>query len=59
MSLFNELLTSNYGFFGALNNKKRDVEGTLLFDVMIQEKSIVYGVAKTALFISKIKKLLY
>lgn len=51
------MLISNFKFFNKLNYKKDEVGGTLLFDVLFEEQSVIYGIAKTALLIARVKKL--
>ncbi|MDB9972516.1 hypothetical protein OAD64_01120, partial [Oceanospirillaceae bacterium] len=58
MSLFNKMLASNKYFYNKLNQRTSESSGTLLFDIFFDESPIIYGIAKTALAISKSKDLL-
>lgn len=57
MSLFSELIRSNKKFYNRLSNSSKNKADILLFDVFFLEKSLIYGIAKTALFIANIQGL--
>lgn len=55
MSIFEKIISSNKKFFTF--NRGNNKSGTLLFELFLHEKPLIYGLAKVALYTSNIKNL--